>query len=220
MAVTVGRSFEPKLIEPRLIAVEPGADVLGPIINAWKKKWRIEHYSRDPLGVPWPEDLFATRYQFIRGNKLYDWFGLNSNGNDSLVSDRLKRLIEEFEPGVHQFKPVEIVHQDGSPYPDQYWSFICCSLIDAVSPDLGGVRKDYCTSKPDTYPDLYLWTVAGSTVPNAHEKLAVYKDRIAGRAVWWDEHYRSSMFVSDAMLKRMEEQGMEGWDITYRWHEI
>lgn len=141
MAVTVDSSSEPKLVEPRLVAIEPSLDVLGPRIAAWKMKWRIEHNSGDPLGVPWPEDLLASKYQFIRGNRLYDWFGMSYGGHSGLVNSRLKQLIEEFEPGVHQFVPTQIVHQDGSPYSDQYWNFICCSLIDAVSPDRGGCTR-------------------------------------------------------------------------------
>lgn len=74
--------------------------------------------------------------------------------------------------------------------------------------------------KSEVTKDIYSWVVAGSKVPNAYEKLAVYKDRIEGRAMWRDEHYRSLIFVSDAMFKRMEEQGMQGWRIFNRWQEI
>lgn len=50
----------------------------------------------------------------------------------SSVSERLRDLIEQFEPGVHQFIPVDLYRPRAKePFATHYW-FVVCSRIDSV----------------------------------------------------------------------------------------
>lgn len=43
---------------------------------------------------------------------------------NKMVNGELKSLIEEFEPGVHQFAPVKLLLSSGEEYPVQYYTFV------------------------------------------------------------------------------------------------
>ncbi len=51
------------------------------------------------------------------------------------VSDRFRALIEEIEPGVHQFEPIRFVAKDGSLLEDR-WFWQICNRINSVHPEL------------------------------------------------------------------------------------
>ncbi|WP_339860791.1 imm11 family protein [Paremcibacter congregatus] len=170
--------------------------------------------SNDTLwdfGRPMPEEYFPKQVQLIKGKEVFDYDGAHF----TMVSDRLKRAIEDIEPGVHQFVPVDVLGRDGAPYGGQYWFFTLCSFLDAISPDLGGVykREGYDFAN---HPDRYSWVIKSG----GRNNLAVYKDKIAGHAVWYDVRYPSSPFYADALLNRLEAEGMEGWEKMTYWAEI
>lgn len=50
------------------------------------------------------------------------------------VSDRARQVIEQLEPGVHQFFPVEYVNRPGTHIGDRFW-FVVCNRLDAVDPE-------------------------------------------------------------------------------------
>ena len=52
------------------------------------------------------------------------------------------------------------------------------------------------------------------------DKLAVYKDVIAGRATWADRRSSVWTFFSDALIERMKAEKMEGWTALNYWHEV
>ena len=58
------------------------------------------------------------------------------NNKIVLVSKRFREMVEGFEPGVHQFLPVAILHSknDSEPFDTFYW-FVCCALIDSLDPE-------------------------------------------------------------------------------------
>ena len=48
------------------------------------------------------------------------------------VSQRFKDLVDEFEPGVHQFLPLNLRRESGSPIEENYYVFNCMISIDAI----------------------------------------------------------------------------------------
>jgi hypothetical protein len=64
----------------------------------------------------------------VWGNKKvkpYDVFVLQGL---ILVSDTVKDIVEHFEPGIHQFYPIEMVYKDGSHARQMYFFNICARL--------------------------------------------------------------------------------------------
>ena len=63
-------------------------------------------------------------------------------GGVPYVSERLRDLIEQFEPGVHQFVPVDLYRPKAKePFATHYW-FVVCSRIDSVDAEHTTLIKD------------------------------------------------------------------------------
>ncbi|WP_068319009.1 imm11 family protein [Polycladidibacter hongkongensis] len=49
-----------------------------------------------------------------------------------VASQRFKDLLEEFEPGVHQFFPLTLIDHDGSKVQPDYYIFNCTVAVDSI----------------------------------------------------------------------------------------
>ena len=80
-----------------------------------------------PAGLPIPE-LEKTREFIIKemGETLPDALSL------TVVNARIRGIIEEHEPGVHQFSPVMLILPDGSKS-DDWWNMRACHRLDAIA---------------------------------------------------------------------------------------
>lgn len=74
----------------------------------------------------WPK---RARLKTAR-KSLPDWLGFCSFWG---VSQAFRDCIEELEAGVHEFRPVEVLHPDGSPFGERYYAMnIRRTVADAV----------------------------------------------------------------------------------------
>ncbi|NOU04667.1 MAG: hypothetical protein HOO99_00635 [Hyphomicrobiaceae bacterium] len=74
---------------------------------------------------------FATQTKVRKNGKLTDVVSLCLL---RAVSVRFKSLIERFQPGVHEFIPIELRDHKGKPHDAEYYIFICHDLRDVVMP--------------------------------------------------------------------------------------
>ncbi|MGQ5719940.1 imm11 family protein [Pseudochrobactrum asaccharolyticum] len=129
------------------------------------------------------------------------------------VSQAFKDAVELIEPGVHQFFPVEILLKDGTLYKDPIYFLNIATRVESINPELGGFNRSF---NPKT-PDRFYWSAASGKA----EFLAVYKDRIAGRALWKDNRFGGIYdFASDALLEQLRKTAPNGWDIKDYFQEI
>lgn len=144
-----------------------------------------------------------------------------NGGPFSSVSARAKALIEQFEPGVHQFLPVEFVDIDGN-FLENRWFFICCNRLDTV--DRVHVRgfllfrekywspiRDYLRDRPDEIPPGYDTTQKSQLVFN--------RAQIGGANLWVDKHLSSSVWVSDEFDAAYEAAWLTGRKAERKWQE-
>lgn len=128
------------------------------------------------------------------------------------VSDRAKALIERFEPGVHQFLPVEFFDIDGE-LQEKRWFFICCNRLDTIDREhvrgymlLRGWRwrstQDWLRDRPDEIPADYDISQPCELVFN--------KGQIGSAHIWIDKHLTTGIFVSDEFDVAYDEAGMTG----------
>jgi len=72
-----------------------------------------------------PQDLAARQKD---KKKLCDAFNIIGF---MCVSSKFRGIIESLEPGVHQFFPIALQAIDGARYPDEYFIFNPCAVVDA-----------------------------------------------------------------------------------------
>lgn len=92
------------------------------------------------------------------------------------VSEDLRECVEELEPGLHEFRPVEVLRKDGSPFDKKYYALnirrMVCDAIDwenttAQSEEAFGIRivrspktllsDKTITMKRSAIGDQHLW---------------------------------------------------------------
>lgn len=118
----------------------------------------------------------------------------------STVSDRFRDLIEEIEPGIHQFVPVKFIAKDGSDLATR-WFWQICNRID-------GINREYTN-----------WTLSNGriwkpTAGQAH-KLVIDLEAIGAAKFWHDKHVGSATFVSDHAKTHIEDASITGTRFRY-----
>ncbi|MEP3890296.1 MAG: DUF1629 domain-containing protein [Hellea sp.] len=142
-----------------------------------------------------------------------------------LVSQTIVDLIEEFEPGVHQFFLVELLMTDDQTPPQPYYILNVCTYVQSLDLDKSDV---YVRRLPEERHKLFAYKF--SAVPEkASQNLKepyryfVSKEKIEGRAIWGEYGFDlgSTPFISEAFHDRVQEIGGFGaCDIWQRTGEL
>lgn len=112
------------------------------------------------------------------------------------VSTRAKNLIEEFEPRVHQFLPVDYCNIDGLAL-ESRWFLIVCNRIDSVDRNHSRMRL----------AKGVMWTSTDVENP----KLVFSEEQARGYHLWRDKHLIHGPFISDILADRIQMEGLTGF---------
>ena len=122
-----------------------------------------------------------------------------------VVSPRFKDLVERFEPGVHQFVPVEMYRsRDGDPAGTYYW-FIVGQRLDSIDRE----PTTYLWKSPKDDPEAGPWfdremdKRTFKVIPIPHAKLILSNNKVRGHHIWHDPHVLSFNNVSARTPLRM-----------------
>jgi len=100
--------------------------------------------------------------------------------------------VEELEPGIHQFFPVELTAKDGEVLEKRHWLLNICNRVDAVDlskseqPPTGKSYDSHIVRSPGEAP------------------IVLRKEVIAGKCVWIDRRIGFASFFSDELMHFME----------------
>jgi hypothetical protein len=139
-------------------------------------------------------------------------------GNNSvmLVSGRFRDLVERFEPAVHQFLPVAMVHKKGeAPFDTFYW-FICCQLVDSIDPKnttLVWDGSDY-EARLDDGLRRGFWRYDHEVIP---PPIPVFSLSAIGKKHLWRDPYRSREYVhcSDTFGEALLGEKLTGFGLMH-----
>lgn len=114
------------------------------------------------------------------------------------VDVKFKDVVETFEPGVHQFFPVEFVWKDGSHAADRFW-FVPCNRLDSVD------------REQTTFEFRNIWYLDGD--PN--KRLVFNRSQIGKRHVWMDKFISGSsgVWISSELKVALEAAGVTGMSL-------
>ena len=137
-----------------------------------------------------------------------------------VVCPRFKELVDQFEPGVHQFIPVAIFKAKGEEAVATYYWFIVGQRLDSVDRE----RTTYMWKAPDDDPQAGHWvdrhfdpaTSRMIRLPDA--SLAFSSDMISGHHIWHDPHLlgQNNPLCSDEVADALQGAGFTGLAITPR----
>jgi hypothetical protein len=115
------------------------------------------------------------------------------------VSSRAKDLIENLEPGVHQFLPVDYFDTNGR-FVESRWFLIVCNRIDSV--DRNHSRMHLAKG--------VLWSPIGVDDP----KLVFNEEQARGYHLWRDKHLTHGPFISDILADGIQRERLTGFGGT------
>jgi hypothetical protein len=110
-----------------------------------------------------------------------------------LVSDRIQEIIERFEPGLHQFFPIDVIYTSNSELARKVFFLNICTRLDSVDHELTTAKKGSVMWRPD---------LGGELVFNM--------DQIGSHHLWHDKHVYNGRMLSDALHDAMVEAGITG----------
>lgn len=118
------------------------------------------------------------------------------------VSDRLRALIEEIDPGIHQFEPVEFISKDGNSLGFR-WFWQICNRLDTMH-----------TEKTDMVRVGLGWML-NQNIPRSESIGAVFDlAKIADAGFWYDNYMSGGPYCSDKAKNSIIESGFSGFKFS------
>ena len=142
------------------------------------KNARNQGYPLNPTTMP-------KRVRWMTARKdtpdVLPWF---------VVSERFRQFVEAFEPGVHQFIPVEVWRDKTGSRVERYYWFNVCRRLESVNRE----HTSYVWKESIHDPDDGFWSdqilnredMSWTKVPDA--KLVFDSRKIGSHAIWCDPH--------------------------------
>ena len=146
-------------------------------------------------GRPIKPDNLPTRFRYKSDLPVQ---GFDTPHGMRVVSDRFRQIIEQFEPGTHQFFSVEYVGVR-QVHIAHMWIMIVCTRLDAAD-------RERTTMKLN-----YLWSGDGAP-PNP--KLVISEAAIAGHHIWCDKHLMDGPLVSAELGRALEDAEITGLKLS------
>jgi hypothetical protein len=112
------------------------------------------------------------------------------------VSHRFRSLIEEIEPRVHQFLPLNYVKKSGELL-EKRWFWQICNRIDGVF-----------YNRPGWVLDRGLWRYP------SEDKLIFNAEKISQVHFWHEKHVLASILMSEFAVARLNEEDISGFSMT------
>lgn len=145
--------------------------------------------SRGRLEEPWDKPLLD----------VFRIPGLNA------VNERFKKLVEQFEPGMHQFFPFSLEDCDGKPIDEKLYIFNCAVGVDAI------IFRNHQPS----------WEIYELSPPMLYagmlEKFELSRPAIGKHHIWCGKTVaRRSLFVSDTFYAAVKSNRIKAFDARHR----
>lgn len=182
----------------------------------WREEGKIDHHRVDWFGglrATIPEDALPKQLFLVSGASIPEY--IFAPGSE-VVSDRFRRVVEEFDPGVHQFVPVEVSYPDGRVHPggSRFFMFLR-NAVNAIHEDSGelevmkGSRSLAAHETPIRIRGLF------NRMP-----FDVEAKIVSHLGLWRDVRMPEYVFASDAFLARLRQEGIDGWREDYLFREV
>lgn len=175
-----------------------------------------QHINSLLCGMPIPYEVMPRKS--ILQTTREPTHGFFTCGAGIAVDDRVVNAVEDFEPSVHQFHPIELFLSDGTPVQRQHYVMNCCTSVEAVNWRESDIHlkifdqeamKHRTVTKAE-FQELDLENVRFRFSLKPSKPLVLLKSEIEGRAMWFDPKIEK-LFFSDALFDRIVAEGVEGW---------
>ena len=127
------------------------------------------------------------------------------------IPQRVIDVIEQFEPGVHRYWPLDITFKDGSKS-KPYWMLNITQQLDTISREhstVGEIKYSSGMSSIGFRDDL------------PEKRLVCLKEKIGTHHLWCEYRFDlHATFITDELAEAFREIGVEGLDFDFHAEEI
>jgi hypothetical protein len=133
-----------------------------------------------------------------------------------VVPERFREIVEQFEPGVHQFLPVAYVDRRGKVLAQRYY-FVACNRLDSIDREHSTMilfkERRWSTA-------LAILGVDPTQIPlgfniNVEPKIVFNNAQVGGRHAWSDMFLPLvAPYLSDALAEALIEESFTGISIS------
>lgn len=183
------------------------------VVTERTQEFFFQYYAKLGLGLPLTPELLALTPDpyFVtppRKGGMPAIFG--ENLGVWTVNDQVKQIIEELEPGIHTFIPVNLRVRDKETDYGQYYLLYIGQAIDAIVIDETNFRDGF--GREGFQKSWVLNGLVGPTVldPKLIEGRHLWRGGIGKIGGGGDPFYRY-LFCSDELKKRIKSAKLEGW---------
>lgn len=186
-----------------------------------------------PFNPPWMGGL-QVRTDFLptrmRWDARYAIPDFDMGGCHIAVSERAKGLFERFEPGVHQFAPVDYVGSKSKLLQHRYLLYVC-NRIDCLDRDQTTMVLQTIHVRPELvkagrqlsrmWTPVYNLVVMGrgdlipAHLPHDTQSTCVFnRAQIGAHHMWCDKLGLSGIWLSDELASAIRDAGLTGVDLS------
>jgi hypothetical protein len=158
------------------------------------------------LRVRVPDEMYPDRLVLRKGSPLLDY---DTSDAGRVVSQAFRDLVEEFDPGVHQFVPTAVEDHDGTPLATHYFMRIL-RPINAIRTEGSDLRLVGLNSLRGDLASLHVDDLS---------KFSVHADRIKGFGAWREMRSKQHSFFSEALWQRLQAAKLTGCEAYCRFDE-
>lgn len=158
--------------------------------------WRKGTGLLNPLEMP--ESLQLERHR----KSLPDVFF--SDGGILICSSETKCILEEFDPGLHQFIPIRVILKNGQDAPGERFILNVHHTLDTILDEKTKATK-FTATLPDD-PSRYFMSLRLSAEHSCG--VGVDKSKLTSAHLWREKAYRGIFMMSDSLNKRLGEAGI------------
>lgn len=145
------------------------------------------------LGRPIKPDYVPTKLEWggAKNRKLPDAIHGRSM---LLVSDRIKDIIERYEPRTHQFFPIDVFYKSNKELAAKMFFLNICTRLDSVDRELATCKLQHGL----------MWR------PDLSGELVFNMDQIGNHHLWHDKHISDGTYASEELYQAMVKAGITG----------
>lgn len=145
--------------------------------------------------------LWPIKITVASSHKVLPDFTSGANPGTIITSEKFKQTIEEFEPDVHHFIPLQLTLPDGGVLENEFYLFKMGGYIEgALIEELSDVNRRFRKGKDRGY-------FRSSLSP----RLMWNANKVAGRHLWADEHFAGAVTILDELYARFKSLGLKGF---------
>lgn len=122
-----------------------------------------------------------------------------------IISERVRQILEAFDPGVHQILPIEAFYRDGSKPDTAYFFLNVTKHLDTVIDEASSVKMAFQIVGEKSRDQMEL-------DPPTARNLVIRKDRAAEHNLWREKRYPYlPLLMSDEMHAEFKAQKIKAY---------